>query len=204
MIGKLSGIIDTIDDDHIILDVNGVGYVVNCSGNTLRQIGAKGSAASLYTETIVREDAIILQGFADVAERDCFRLLTTVQGVGTRIAMAILSIMNPEQIMQALAAHDQKAFSEADGVGPKLAARIVNELKDKAAKLVFGGAKPSAVVSGASRGELTDAVSALVNLGYKRMDAFAAATGAMNRLDGKATAEQLIREGLKELAKLGE
>lgn len=131
MIGKLTGRVDSISGQQLIIDVQGVGYVVNVSGRTLRQVGAIGDMASVLVETHVREDAINLFGFADALERDWFRLLTTVQGVGAKVALAILSALTPDQLSQAIAAQDKAAITRADGVGPKLGLRLVTELKDK-------------------------------------------------------------------------
>ena len=131
MIGKLSGKIDSVSGSHVIIDVGGVGYVVTCSSRTLRNIGAVGDPATLRIETHVREDAISLFGFADTVEQDWFKLLTTVQGVGAKVALAILGSLSPEQLAQAIAAQDKAVMAQADGVGPKLALRLVTELKDK-------------------------------------------------------------------------
>jgi Holliday junction DNA helicase RuvA len=210
MIGKLTGAVDTVATDHLIVDCNGVGYVVFCSARTLRRIEGTGARVSLRVETQVREDAITLFGFADHAERDWFKVLTTVQGVGARVALAILSVLEPDRLTQAIAAQDKGALAQADGVGPKLAARIVNELKDKVADLRIGpaalamggpagGGAAAAAVEPAG-GAAADAVSALVNLGYKRVDAFTAVATAARRIGDAATVQDLIRAGLKELS----
>ncbi len=201
MIGKLSGIIDSISLNHLIVDVQGVGYVVACSANTLRNIGSKSEAVSLLIETQVREDAINLYGFADANERDWFRLLTTVQGVGSKSALAILGTLPPEKLSHAIAAQDKSALTQAEGVGPKLALRIVTELKDKVAALSshdFAIQNTAANLNGSAT---SDAVSALVNLGYKRMDAFAAVSAAAAKLGENAKIDALIRAGLTELGK---
>lgn len=200
MIGKLTGKIDSIGGSQLVIDVQGVGYVVAASARTLRQIGGVGDAAALLVETQVREDAISLFGFADATERDWFRLLTTVQGVGAKVALAILSALSPEQLTQAIAAQDKTALTQADGVGPKLALRLVTELKDKVSALAvpatLSGAMPSPV-GGASG----DALSALLHLGYRRMEAFAAVSAAAQKLGPAATLDALIRAGLAELSR---
>ena len=203
MIGKLTGRIDSIDGNRLIVDVQGVGYVVACSAHTLRQVGGEDSAAALLIETQVREDAINLFGFADGIERDWFRLLTTVQGVGAKSALAILGALSPERLAQAIAAQDKSALTQAEGVGPKLALRLVTELKDKVA--AFG--PPAAIVgkglasSALPQGETSDAVSALINLGYRRLEAFAAVSAAAQKMGREAKLDALIRAGLAELSK---
>jgi holliday junction DNA helicase RuvA len=204
MIGKLTGRIDSIAGNQIVVDVQGVGYVAACSANTLRQLGGAGVAVSLLIETQVREDAISLFGFTDARERDWFRLLLTVQGVGARLALAILSVLPPERLAQAIAAQDKAALAQAEGVGPKLAMRIVTELKDKAAHFVLPVA-PSAGLSGrataAAEGMASDAVSALINLGYRRMEAFAAVAKAAQTLGPDVKLDALIRASLAELSR---
>jgi Holliday junction DNA helicase RuvA len=206
MIGKLTGTIDIISGTHIVLDVNGVGYVVTCSARTLRRIGPVKTDVSLTIETQVREDAINLYGFADNAEQDWFRLLTTVQGVGAKVALAILSALSPDELAQAIAAQDKAALSQADGVGPKLALRLVTELKDKVPAFAIRPAVIAGGISGERISELsgaalsTDAVSALVNLGYRRAEAFAAVAGA-NRRGAYARLDDLIRASLAELSR---
>ena len=139
MIGKLSGIIDSFKDNHVILDVNGVGYLVFASNRTLARIGSKGDPASLLIDTHVREDHIHLYGFADVAEQEWFRLLTSVQGVGAKVGLAILAVCPPEKLALIIASGDKAAITQADGVGPKLGVRILTELKDKAGKMEISG-----------------------------------------------------------------
>lgn len=203
MIGKLTGRIDNLSGQHVVIDVQGVGYVVACSAHTLRQIGGVGAAVALLIETQVREDAINLYGFADAYERDWFRLLTTVQGVGSKSALAILGVLPPDRLAQAIAAQDKTALTQAEGVGPKLGLRIVTELKDKAAAVAF----PGACVASSSRhtpveGGLTgDAVSALINLGYRRMDAFTAVAKAAQQQGENAKLDTLIRASLAELSR---
>jgi Holliday junction DNA helicase RuvA len=138
VIGKLTGVIDSLNEDGLLLDVNGVGYVVHASSKTIGRLGAAGANASILVETQVREDAITLFGFADHAERDWFRLLRSVQGVGGKVALAILSTLTPNDLVNAVASQDKASVSRASGVGPKLAQRIVSELKDKAAGLELG------------------------------------------------------------------
>jgi Holliday junction DNA helicase RuvA len=206
MIGKLSGIIDSITQDQMILDVNGVGYVVHCSPRTMGRAGSPGDAISLLIDTHVREDAFNLYGFIDAGEQHWFRLLYSVQGVGPKAAMAILGVCPPEQIGFAIASGDKAAVQRADGVGPKLAARIVTELKDKAAKMDMVPPSMKGVKAAPSVGPVggieQDAVSALVNLGYQRGDAFAAVHQAKAKAnDNEATSlSDIIRLALKELS----
>ena len=204
MIGKLSGRIDSISGSHVILDVNGVGYVVACSARTLRNIGAIGEAASLRIETQVREDAINLFGFADTAEQDWFRLLTTVQGVGAKVALAILGVISPEQLPHVIASQDKAALTQTDGVGPKLALRLVTELKDKVstfmsspARLEPSNAATSSVLPPSLAG---DALSALLNLGYRRVEAFATVS-TLSQRNPEAKLDELIRLSLAELSR---
>ncbi|MPY71508.1 MAG: Holliday junction branch migration protein RuvA [Alphaproteobacteria bacterium] len=202
MIARLTGVIDSVGEDWTVLDVGGVGYLVYCSGRTLRAIGGRGAQASLSIETHVREDHIHLYGFADADERDWFRLLTTVQGVGARVAVAILSALSPDQLTGAVAAQDKAALTAAQGVGAKLGARIVSELRDKvdALAMLRRADSPSAARAGdGDTGTVPDAVSALVNLGYRRTEAFGAVSHAARLLGDAATVESLITAGLKEL-----
>ena len=203
MIGKLSGLIDSLSDTTAIVDVGGVGYVVFASGRTLGRMGGPGEAVSLWIETNVREDHIHLYGFLETAERDWFRLLSTVQGVGARMALAILSVLGPDELIQAIAAQDKASLTRANGVGPKLAGRIVAELKDKVGVIEWGGdriAQAEVGAATASGGPSEDAVSVLVNLGYRRVDAFGAVARASRRLGDEATLETLIKQGLQELS----
>jgi Holliday junction DNA helicase RuvA len=201
MIGKLKGVVDSQGPDFVILDVHGVGYVVYCSARTLRALPAAGEAASLAIDTQMREDSIRLYGFASDAERDWFRLLQGVQGVGSKVALAILGIMGVGELAMAIARADKAAVARAPGVGPKLAARIVAELKDKTPALgapdSFGEALPPA---GALPRNADDAVAALVNLGYGRPQAMAAVSEAVANLGEEAATAALIRHGLKRLA----
>jgi Holliday junction DNA helicase RuvA len=204
MIGKLKGLIDSYGEDFVILDVNGVGYVVQCSSRTLQKLPRPGEASALAIETQVREDSIRLFGFESESERDWFRLLQNVQGVGAKVALAILSILSPGELASAIATQDKAMVARAPGVGPKLAARIVAELKDKAP--AFGAVDPLvAKLSGdadadAAPSVVRDAISALVNLGYGRPQAAAAVAASVKKLGEGAETGALIRQGLKELA----
>ena len=201
MIAKLAGILDQIGPDGAVVDVGGVGYLVFCSTRTIGHLPAPGGAARLLIETHVREDHIHLYGFIDAVERDWFRLLTTVQGVGARLALALLSAVSPDGLALAILAQDKATLARADGVGPRLAARIVNELRDKVGGLATSAPMPSAGASSAvgEQGAAADAVSALVNLGYRRTEAFAAVEAATRRLGDQAALDTLIRAGLQEL-----
>jgi len=199
VIAKLTGIVDSTGDGWAVLDVGGVGYLVFCSGRTLSRLAA-GQAASLRVETAVRDDAINLYGFADAAERQWFRMLTTVQGVGAKAALAILTALAADELVQAIAAGDRGAITRAAGVGPKLAGRIIGELREKVEVAALGTA---AVTSGAGNwgfgGDVGDAVSALVNLGFRPAEALGAVSHAAARLGTGAAVEDLIRGGLAEL-----
>lgn len=205
MIGKLKGIIDALGDDWVLLDVNGVCYEVHCSPRTLGAMPLVGEAATLAIETYVREDQIKLFGFATDAERAWFKLLQSVQGVGAKVALAVLGTLSPQDLANAIALQDKVQVSRTPGVGPKVAQRIVSELKDKIPDLVLSG-QPGAALS-AVGAELApeipaaaDAVSALTNLGYAQAQASAAVAAASRKAgEGSETAE-LIRLGLKELA----
>ena len=200
MIAKLSGIVDSVAEDGAVIDVGGVGYLAFCSTRTISQLPLPGTPARLLVETHVREDHIHLYGFIDAAERDWFRTLTTVQGVGARLALSILSALTPEDLSLAIFAQDRAVLARADGVGPRLAARIVNELKDKVSGLApapsMSAGSASAAV--ADSGQAADAVSALVNLEWGRAEAFAAVAAAMNRLGSGAGVDALIRAALRE------
>jgi holliday junction DNA helicase RuvA len=201
LIAKLKGVVDSVDADSAVIDVGGVGYLVSASARTLRDLAA-GDAVTVLVETIVREDAIALYGFLETAERDWFRILTTVQGVGARVALSILSTLSPDEIARAIAAQDRATLSRPAGVGPKLAARLATELKDKAAAF---GVAPLAKVGEAPAmpaGSINeDAVSALVNLGYKRVEAFGAVARVSQRLGDEAKLDAVIRAGLQELTR---
>lgn len=204
MIGKLSGRIDSVSGSHVIIDVGGVGYVVACSARTLRALGAVGEAAGLRIETQVREDAISLFGFIDAMEQEWFRLLTTVQGVGAKVGLAILGSVSPEQLPQVIAAQDKAALTQADGVGPKLALRLVTELKDKVPAFMASPARLAAGVDAAPNALPSsvagDALSALMNLGYRRAEAFNAVATA-SRKNPAAKLDELIRSSLAELSR---
>ena len=201
MIAKLTAILDSVGDDWAILDVGGVGYLVFCSTRTLAQLPGTGEAVSFVIETHIREDHIHLYGFLDHAERDWFKLLTTVQGVGAKVGLGIQSVLSPKELTDAILAQDKGMITRAPGVGPKLATRLLTELKDK----VGGMASVAPAMAGAvaandtDQAAMEDAVSALVNLGYRRGDAFGAVTGAMRSIGDDAGVEDLIRAGLKEL-----
>ena len=221
MFARLTGKIDSILENAVIIDVHGVGYLVTCSARTLSRMGGEGEFLRLHIETQVREDAINLYGFMDAEEQAWFRLLTTVQGVGARVGMAILGACSPSQIATAIAAQDKTALTRADGVGPKLATRIVTELKDKVANMALAGAaflptSPSGDKDVSSKGaaarkaatapqssDESDAVSALVNLGYARADAFTAVMQAKAEADSAGNPmnmQDLIRAALSRLA----
>lgn len=205
MIGKLTGIFDGASGAQALVDVGGVGYVVGCSARTLRQCPAAGQLVSLLVETQVREDAINLYGFIDAAERDWFRLLISVQGVGAKVALAILGALSAEQLTQAIALQDKTLLTQADGVGPKLAARLLTELKDKVGSALMpvpaaqAGMGAGLALPGIDR--LTaDALSALVNLGYRRAEAFDAVLRA-RKIAPEAGLDGLIPEALRQLSR---
>ena len=207
MIGKLSGIIDSFGENYILLDVQGVGYLVYCSNRTLTQSGQRGDPCSLLIDTHVREDALNLYGFKDAAEQQWFRLLTSVQGVGAKVGLAILSAVPTERIGFAIASGDTAAIQQADGVGPKLAVRIVTELKDKAGKIDLQMPARMPAAKGAAPATLApniddDAVSALVNLGYAKSDAFQAVLAAKQKANDNEAENvgDLIRLALRELS----
>lgn len=205
MIGKLKGVIDAYGEDFVILDVHGVGYVVHCSSRTLQKLPPVGEAAVLSIETHVREDMIRLFGFRSDAEREWFRLLQSVQGVGAKVALGILSVLEPGQLATAIATNDKASISRGPGVGPKLAARIAAELKDKVP--AFTPIDPAlarlsdAVEDRSAPQPVSDAVSALVNLGYPQPQASAAIAAALRSAGDAAEAKTLIRLGLRELAR---
>ena len=200
MIASLKGVLDSVAEESAIVDVGGVGYLVFCSSRTLSQLPQPGEVVRFVVETHVREDHIHLYGFAELGERDWFRLLTTVQGVGAKVGLAILSALGPEELVQAVVAQDKAAVSRANGVGPKLAGRIVLELKEKVSGLAPVAFEISAGPSAAVGGSSEDAVSALVNLGFQRTDAFGAVARAGQKLGEGAEVDALIRAGLQELS----
>jgi Holliday junction DNA helicase RuvA len=197
VIAKLRGLVEAIEDGRCVLDVNGVGYLLFCSTRTLGALPA--GQVSLLVETQVREDAIALYGFTTAAERDWFRLLTTVQGVGAKVALAMLSALSPDELVGALMAGDRAMLSRAPGVGAKLAARLVTELRERAGAMPSGEALPTARET--PRGAAADALSALVNLGYRRMEAETALTKAAAELGAEPPLDGLIRGALKALAR---
>jgi Holliday junction DNA helicase RuvA len=205
MIGKLKGTIDSYGEDFVIVDVNGVGYLVHCSTRTLQSLPAQGEAVTLAIETYVREDQIRLFGFQSDIEREWFRLLQTVQGVGARVALAVLGTLKPSDLANAVALRDKAMVARTPGVGPKVAERIVTELKDKAP--AFADVDPAVIrLSGAVEERrapqpVADAVSALVNLGYGQPQAAAAIAAATRSAGEGAETAQLIRLGLKELSR---
>lgn len=216
MIAKLTGILDSVGEDWAIIDVNGVGYLVHSSSRSLASLPGRGEAARMHIETVVREDAITLFGFVDVLERDMFRLLTSVQGVGAKVGLAILSALSPTDLQNAIAAQDKTAVSRAKGVGPKVATRIVNELKDKVTGLVFQPKGTQMVTTTGEKSDISggsdqmstaqialeDAVSALVNLGYKRVEAHGAVARVMADMGEDVSVSKLVPAALKELSSL--
>ena len=205
MIGKLTGTVDSVGEDFVILDVHGVGYLVHCSARTLRELPAVGKAVALAIETHVREDQIRLFGFLSGGEREWFRLLQTVQGVGTKVALSILSTLKPADLASAIAMRDKAMITRAPGVGPKVAERVVTELKDKAP--AYSSLDPAVVRLSDALEErraprpVADAVSALVNLGYGLPQAAVAVAAAAKAAGEGAETAVLIRTALKELAK---
>ena len=205
MIGKLKGLIESYGQDYVILDVGGVGYEVHCSARTLQGLPGIGQPATLSIETHVREDQIRLFGFVTEIEREWFRLLQTVQGVGAKVALSVLGTLKPSELASAIAMRDKAMVARTPGVGPKVAERIVTELKDKAP--AYTNIDPALVrLSGAlddrrAPAPVTDAVSALVNLGYAQAQAAAAIAAASRSAGEGAEATTLIRLGLRELAK---
>jgi len=198
MIAHLKGRLDSTGVDYAVIDVGGVGYFVGASARTLAAIGPVGEAAMLHTEMLVAEDSIRLVGFARADERDWFRLLTGVQGVGSRVALAILSALDTQEIARAVSAQDKATVARANGVGPKLAERIVRELKDKVGGVALGPAAAAQVVP---VGAAADAVSALLNLGFRPAEAASAVGAAEDELGAGATLDGLVRLALRKAAK---
>jgi Holliday junction DNA helicase RuvA len=205
MIGKLKGTIDEIGEDHVVIDVHGVGYVAHCSARTLGRLGSAGEAAVLFIETYVREDQFRLFGFLTALEREWFRLLQSVQGVGSKVALAVLSTLTPGELANAIALQDKTSVSRAPGVGPKVAVRIVTELRNKAP--AFAGEAAATIGfkqdlgEGVASAPVADAVSALTNLGYSRDQAANAVAAALKNAGEDADSAKLIRLGLKELSR---
>lgn len=205
MIGKLRGTVDSYSEDWVIVDVGGIGYQVYCSARTLQALPRPGEAATLSIETYVREDMIRLYGFANELEREWFRLLQTVQGVGAKVALAVLGTLKPGELATAIALQDRATLARAPGVGRKVAERIAAELRDKAP--AYASADPAVVRLQADLADrrapapVADAISALVNLGYPQIQASAAVAAATRSAGEAASTEQLIRLGLKELVR---
>ncbi len=211
MIARLKGLLDEVGADWIVIDVSGVGYMVYCPGRVISSLPATGSPVALHIETHVREDHIHLYGFSSARERECFRMLTTVQGVGAKVGLAILGTLSVDELTTAIVAQDKAMLSRPDGVGPRLAARLMTELKDKIVSLGGGfapGARPAAAndadagnaAAGAEAGATADAVSALVNLGYGRAEAFGAVSRVVQDGGPEDDLNALIPAALKELA----
>ena len=200
MIARLRGLLDSFGADHAVVDVGGVGYLVSLSTRSLAALGAIGSEVLLHVETQVSDDAIRLVGFATLEERDWFRLLTSVQGVGTRVALAILSALNAEELQRAVMSGDKAMVGRAQGVGPKLAQRIVNELKDKVGGALAGLGEGAAAAPALS-GHTADAVSALQNLGFRPVEASAAVAKAESELGPDAGLDALVRTALKKASR---
>jgi Holliday junction DNA helicase RuvA len=198
MIAHLKGRLESTGLDHAVIDVGGVGYLIGASSRTLAAIGPVGEAATLFTEMLVGEDFIRLVGFATASERDWFRILTGVQGVGARVALAILSALEPADLSRAIAAQDKATVARANGVGPKLAERIVRELKDKIGVIPVGPASLGQVMP---TGTSADAVSALLNLGFRPAEAASAVAAAEEELGGSAGLDALVRLALRKAAK---
>ena len=199
MIAKLTGALASTGLDHAVIDVAGVGYLVSASSRTLAALGSTGATVSLHTEMLVSEDAIRLIGFASAAERDWFRLLTGVQGVGGRVALGILSALTVDELLRAVAGGDKAMIGRAQGVGPKLAARIVNELKDKAGGVALGPGASGAFQPAGSHA--ADAASALQNLGFKPAEAGAAVAAATDEVGEDASLDLLVRTALRKAAR---
>ena len=196
MIARLSGLLAETSSDTAVIDVGGVGYLVHLSGRTLANLGPIGGEVMLMTELQVREDAWTLFGFGSTAERDSFRALTSIQGVGGRLALAILSTLSPDELARAVAQEDKATIGRANGVGPKLAARIANELQGKLGVAAVGGVSPAP-----RAGAAVDAMSALGNLGFKPAEATAAVNAAQDELGGEASLDALVRLALRKAAK---
>ncbi|ARN84668.1 Holliday junction branch migration protein RuvA [Candidatus Nucleicultrix amoebiphila] len=204
MITKLKGVVEHRFENAIVLDVQGVGYHVFCSAKTLDKIPQMGHACALHTDMIVREDFMHLYGFWDLEERDWFRMLLSVQGVGMKVALSLLSVGTPAELAQGIASQDKTFLSRADGVGPKLAARLLTELKDKVQSLAPVYMHPALTKKMGSQADniFQDAVSALVNLGYRNFEAERAVQFALQKNPEHGTVEELVRVGLAKLAKV--
>jgi Holliday junction DNA helicase RuvA len=201
LIARLRGRLDSLGEDHAVIDVGGVGYLVVCSARTLAALPAAGEAVDLHVDTQVRAESITLYGFREPAERVWFRLLQTVQGVGARVALGLLSVLAPDELARAVAAQDKAALARASGVGPRLAARIASELRERLVDLPLPVTATHPLPGlGALSPPAADAVSALINLGYGRSEAHAAIAKAAAALGKQAAADALIRASLKDLA----
>ena len=204
MIAMLKGKIIRTNDESVIIDVNGVGYLVFCSAKTLEVVSKNEEVTSLLVETHVREDHIHLFGFFEEAEQNCFKILTTVQGVGAKVALGILSSWSPDKLANAISAGDKNLITKAPGVGPKLAARIITELKDKMGSVyesqIITNYGQKSVNKKVDEGVISDVISALENLGYQRGNAYAASLAAADRLGDSVSLQVLIREALSELS----
>ncbi len=198
MIARLTGILAEASADALVIDVNGVGYIALASARTLSAIGPIGGQVMLFTEMQVREDAITLFAFGSAAERDWFRLLTSVQGVGGRVALAILSVLAPDELIRAISAQDKAMIARANGVGAKLAERIMRELRDKAGGIAIGSAGAPAPAKG---GAGADAFSALANLGFRPMEAANAVSAAEEELGPGASLDALVRLALRKASR---
>jgi Holliday junction DNA helicase RuvA len=200
MIASLKGRLEAAGADHVVIDVGGVGYLVEASARTLAALGPVGEAVTVHTELLVGEDFLRLMGFASAQERDWFRLLTGVQGVGSKVALAILSVLDPAELQRAIAASDAAMIARANGVGPKLAQRICNELRDKAGTLATGPLRTGAAPVAAG-GAQADALAALGALGFKPGEASAAVGAAVSELGDGASLDTLVRLALRKAAK---
>lgn len=197
MIAKLKGVIDTIGLDHVLVDVNGVCYHVFASAKTLSRVGSEGDPVVLVTEMVIRNELPQLFGFQDFFEQEWFRLLTTVQGVGARVALAILSVLTPDELALSIYNQDKSQITRADGVGPKLALRIISELKDKVSNIPAGGSTyPNLARKDTDSSQVADAFSALESLGYRRHEAAAAIQQAMEQLGAQASTGDIVRVAL--------
>jgi len=200
MIAKLTGLLDTIGSDEVVIDVSGVGYLVFCSARTLRSFERVGDPITIFVETHVREDHIHLFGFADQNERDWFRLLTTVQGVGAKVALAILGTLSPDDLVSAMISEDKAALTRAPGVGPRLAVRLLAELKEKSVDLNAIKQPDPSKISDDHASLVSDALSALINLGYGRSAAFSAVALAAQAIGEDVDVEGLVKAALQELS----
>ncbi len=201
MIAQLTGLLAQVEADRCVMDVGGVGYLVQASTRTLSALPHPPEVARVLVETVVREDAILLYGFAEAAERDWFRLLTTVQGVGAKVALGILSAMSPRDLVAIIASADRASLTRAPGVGPRLADRILGELKDKAGVMPTGSGTSAAALSSAGGGIEGDALAALAGLGFRRVEAHPVVGRVVERLGQGARLDAVIRDSLKELAR---